>query len=669
MFTLLVRGWRNINHSIALVNQYHLLAFTQRPDVRIFHEDMSFASPDWNPANNRAGFDEGRQSKLEAIAAPGPEDVDAILTIAVPFLPTMRKCSRQATFIVTEFGLQDADFAHCGVSARWYEEENRSIVTPSNWCKRKLGSFGFEADRVQVIPHGVDQSLFFPIADEEQEMARHRLGFEEGDFVFLNLGGMMDNKGVDILLAAFAIVLKKHPNARLLLKDMRHLYQYSTDHLFAQINRNYPGLLTEKVLSAIRVVSMNLPVSLMRAVYGAADVYASPYRAEGFNLPVLEAMACGLTTLVTKGGPTDDFCNATATRFIESRLSREPIYGQVAPGEYLEPSFDALVALMESEITQGRRSLQQRKDTADQVPRDNQWGGIADQYLRMLGHQPNVGNLGAPIGFVATPDSRASGRQFFRKNTDLIILIPVYKKKLDELEAFSIRHTLSKLKPGRLVRFIGPENIEKKFYESNFPGIGFDLFPDEYFDSIDGYNYLLLSEDFYKSYLNYEFMLIHQTDAILLVDELDYWCSQKYDYIGAPWPAGLEINWDRAGRHSQVSTSIRTYVGNGGLSLRRTKAAAKLLVDFRQELEDYCSVGFENITGFNEDIFFATFSQISKNFVAPDPITASLFSTEYPPDFYLKHNGNKPPMGGHAWAKFDARFWLDLIKDRVTTEL
>ncbi|MFZ4693331.1 MAG: glycosyltransferase [Burkholderiaceae bacterium] len=384
MFNVLVRGWRGINHSIALVNQYHLLAFARRPDVTIFHEDMPFASPSWNPARNSAGFDEAQQSQINAIPAPGDEDMDAILSISVPFLPTARKCLKQVTFIVTEFGLQEAEFATGGVPARWYEEDNRMIVTPSNWCKQKLEDFGFRSERVEVIPHGVDQSVFFPITDEEREMSRRQLGFNEDEFVFLNLGGMMANKGVDLVLVAFALVLKKYPNARLLLKDMRHLYGYSTDHLFAAVNQKHSGLLTESVLAAIRVVGLSLPVNLMRAVYGAADAYVSPYRAEGFNLPVLEAMACGLTTLVTKGGPTDDFCTSVSSRFVESRHSREPISGQTVPGEYLEPSLHSLVALMESELCSGRQAIESRRKIALCVPLENQWATIAERYVGSL---------------------------------------------------------------------------------------------------------------------------------------------------------------------------------------------------------------------------------------------------------------------------------------------
>jgi len=388
MFSLLVRGWRNINHSIALVNQYHLLSFSERSDLRLFHEDMPFASPDWNPTANSAGFGQAQQTIINAVPPPASEDLDAVLSIAVPILPSVRRCKRQATFIVTEFGLQDSDFELGGVTARWYAEDNRTIVTPSNWCKSKLEDFGFDVGRIAVIPHGVDRNLFFPIAEEEREMSRRQLGFNEDEFVFLNLGGMMANKGVDLVLTAFAIVLKNYPNARLLLKDMRQLYQYSTDHLFALINQNHPGLLTESVVAAIRVVGVNLPLNLMRAVYGAADVYVSPYRAEGFNLPVIEAMACGLPTLVTKGGATDDFCSATSSGFIESTPSRAPINGQTAPGDYLEPSLQSLVELMEAEIRSSRKSYQQRKVIAATVPSQNRWEAVAERYLEHLGNPP-----------------------------------------------------------------------------------------------------------------------------------------------------------------------------------------------------------------------------------------------------------------------------------------
>jgi hypothetical protein len=46
----------------------------------------------------------------------------------------------------------------------------------------------------------------------------------------------------------------------------------------------------------------------MPALYRAADALVAPYRGEGFCLPVLEAMACGVPALHTAAGPTSEFC-------------------------------------------------------------------------------------------------------------------------------------------------------------------------------------------------------------------------------------------------------------------------------------------------------------------------------------------------------------------------
>jgi glycosyltransferase involved in cell wall biosynthesis len=93
----------------------------------------------------------------------------------------------------------------------------------------------------------------------------------------------------------------------------------------------------------------------LRLVYGAADLYVSPYRAEGFNLPVLEAMACGTRVLVTEGGATDDFFDATMGVAIRSRFVRKGESNQPVPGDYLEPDYEDLKARMREEVLRGVR--------------------------------------------------------------------------------------------------------------------------------------------------------------------------------------------------------------------------------------------------------------------------------------------------------------------------
>jgi hypothetical protein len=87
------------------------------------------------------------------------------------------------------------------------------------------------------------------------------------------------------------------------------------------------------------------------------------------------------------------------------------------------------------------------------------------------------------------------------------------------------------------------------------------------------------------------------------------------------------------------------------------------LKEFDRELTSYLSHGVEGIVGTPEDVFFAAISQMSQFYSVPDPLTASLFATENPPSSFLKYNGGRIPMGGHAWWKFDYKFWFDLINE------
>ena len=78
----------------------------------------------------------------------------------------------------------------------------------------------------------------------------------------------------------------------------------------------------------------------------------SSYRGEGFNLPVLEAMACGLPVVVTSGGATDDFCDSLTGWKIDSAPTAvgDQIYGMKTQKEayLLEPSRRHLQSILKS---------------------------------------------------------------------------------------------------------------------------------------------------------------------------------------------------------------------------------------------------------------------------------------------------------------------------------
>jgi hypothetical protein len=231
------------------------------------------------------------------------------------------------------------------------------------------------------------------------------------------------------------------------------------------------------------------------------------------------------------------------------------------------------------------------------------------------------------------------------------ILVPIYQSKLSPLDEFSLKYSLRVLS-GRHVCFIAPKSLDYTYYQLEFPSEEIHLFDDHYFSSISAYNKLMLHRGFYETYAASDFIMIMQTDAIILHDRLGFWEETAYDYIGAPWPQGMtrSINVDKFSREGLAKT-VRSVVGNGGLSLRRTRRCLELLDEFPQAIQLYLN------NEFNEDGFFSTLGQLSNNFIIPNELTAATFSLELAPDYYYNITGQEP-MGVHAWWKYNPEFWL-----------
>ena len=237
---------------------------------------------------------------------------------------------------------------------------------------------------------------------------------------------------------------------------------------------------------------------------------------------------------------------------------------------------------------------------------------------------------------------------------NVVILVPVYKSTLHHLEQFSVDHLLEKA-PGREVRFIAPQSLERKYYRERYRGIKFEFFDDDYFLSVEGYNRLLLSVDFYRRFSDYDYLLIHQPDAILIKDDLDCWMSCDFDYLGAPWPTGITLDAYIDNADSLAGGNITAYVGNGGFSLRSVRKTISIIERCRELHAVWLSKQL------NEDCFFAFAGVMTDEYRIPNQLVASTFSLEIGHDYYYSLNNQKFPTGGHAWWKFGLAYWQNVI--------
>lgn len=372
---LLVEGWRDINHSYALVNQFQLLELAKRTDVTLSHSDAPYHLQHWSKSVNGAGFLAEDESIISGIPK-ADQKPDWIYRIYSPFnLHPAESGARLAVFIVTELGIDQPSFT-AGSDLSAFLAKGGVFITPSHWSRDRVVDFGIPSEAVHVISHGASPKYFSPLPAEMVEAQRQALGFAPDEVVLLNIGTAIWNKGIDVLIKAFALARQTNKKLRLLFKDQRHTYGLNGEEYVAKI-LGESGLNSADVLSAITLIPANLTMPQMRHIYSVADYYVSPYRAEGFNLPVCEAIACGTPVIVTEGGATDDFVQGPLHKKIRSTLATHVVIQGKSISGYREPDLGHLVELlaMASRLDPALRS------TLTGVP---DWQGPVEQLLNLL---------------------------------------------------------------------------------------------------------------------------------------------------------------------------------------------------------------------------------------------------------------------------------------------
>ena len=215
------------------------------------------------------------------------------------------------------------------------------VWTPSNFCRQAFVNSGVDPNKVQIIPNGINPEIFSPEGVVYNLPTKKR-------FKFLFVGGATYRKGFDILLMAFIKAFKKNDNVCLVVKSVGAETYYKNQSMSKIIDKIQEDPDNPEI---IHITGDNYSEEEMASLYRACDVFLSPYRGEGFTLPTLEAMACGLPVIITRGGPTDDFTTDEVDWYINS--TRKSIGNKldgtelVNEGFILEPDLQELISTMQ----------------------------------------------------------------------------------------------------------------------------------------------------------------------------------------------------------------------------------------------------------------------------------------------------------------------------------
>jgi glycosyltransferase involved in cell wall biosynthesis len=161
------------------------------------------------------------------------------------------------------------------------------VIALTNTEAEQYKSMGVPYERIAVIPNGIDLSEYADLPPKGS--FKKKFNIQDKEKIVLYLGRIHRIKGVDILVRAFANVIKK-------LDDVRLVVVGPDDGYLSEL---------EALIKALKIEDQ---VLISGPLYGRdkldayvdADVYVLPSRYEIFGMTALESVACGTPVILTE---------------------------------------------------------------------------------------------------------------------------------------------------------------------------------------------------------------------------------------------------------------------------------------------------------------------------------------------------------------------------------
>ncbi len=163
-----------------------------------------------------------------------------------------------------------------------YRNSRTRLIAVSRLVAAQLRSY-FQRQDVFVVPNAIDTSRFtLEVRMARRVSSRESFRYTENDFVLLLIGNDWKKKGLDTLLRAVASLNELPLRILVVGKDDAVMFHPMLDQLGVRER-----------------VRFEKPSADVLSFYAAADVYVGPSLEDAFNLPILEAMACGLPVIAS----------------------------------------------------------------------------------------------------------------------------------------------------------------------------------------------------------------------------------------------------------------------------------------------------------------------------------------------------------------------------------
>ena len=245
------------------------------------------------------------------------------------------------------------------------------IWVASNWQRDCTIEQGTEPDKVKVIPEAVDSTIFHP--NDNSTLPE----YDDGRFKFIMFGRWDYRKSTKEIIESFLEEFKEDEPVDLILSIDNHMAKddFKT---------------TEERLKHYKLVDSRLKIKHFptREEYikylQKGHVFLSCARSEGWNLPLIEAMACGTPSIYSNCSGQLEFAQGKGLpvkilKSIPAIGGEYSIYSQSElPGEFYQPDYNDLKKIMRDAYVNYKKHKKQALKESIEIREKFTWANIAE---------------------------------------------------------------------------------------------------------------------------------------------------------------------------------------------------------------------------------------------------------------------------------------------------
>jgi len=246
------------------------------------------------------------------------------------------------------------------------------VWVPSKWQKKCLIDQGYDTQKIQVVPEGVDSSIFFPEEVEQLEL------FKDGRFKFLHFGRWDYRKSTKEVIETFLKTFDPSEEVDLIVSIDNPWGEKIDGFKTTEERLEGYGLLDPR----IKILHFPPREDYIK-ILKTGHVFVSCARSEGWNLPLIEAMACGTPSIYSNCSGQMEFAEGKG---IPVRIEKEISAGKKSygtyktddPGNMYEPDFEDLSRSMRESYENYSTYKEKALRDSEEIRKEFSWERIGE---------------------------------------------------------------------------------------------------------------------------------------------------------------------------------------------------------------------------------------------------------------------------------------------------